>query len=74
MPFISTPEHVGEERGLRKSIESVLRVRFGPEGLKLMPEINQVFGENTLSAIHEALLTATNLDDVRRIWASQAKK
>ncbi len=68
MPFISTPEHVGEERGLRKGIESILRVRFGPEGLKLMPEINQVYGEEELSAILKALETAASPDEVRRLW------
>ena len=36
-------------------IETVLRVRFGPDGLKLMPEIRQVYGEEKLSAILEAL-------------------
>ena len=68
MPYISTPDHIAEERGLRKGIESVLRVRFGSEGLKLMPEINQVFGEEELTAILHALETAKSPDEVRRLW------
>jgi hypothetical protein len=68
MPFISTPERVGERRGLRTGIESVLRIRFGSEGLKLMPEINRVYGEEKLKAILQALETATTPDEVRRLW------
>jgi hypothetical protein len=68
MPFISTPQRVGEWHGLRQGIESVLRVRFGSEGLKLMPEINQVYGEEKLRAILHTLETATTADEVRRLW------
>jgi hypothetical protein len=39
MPFIRTPQRVGRGEGISKGIESVLRVRFGDEGLKFMPEI-----------------------------------
>src|SRR5207302_4910505 len=43
MPFITTPERVGHCRGMRRSIELLLRMRFGDEGLKLMPEIHQIY-------------------------------
>ena len=33
-----------------------------------MPEINQIYGEEKLRAILQALETATTLDDVRRLW------
>jgi hypothetical protein len=68
MPFISTPERVAVWRGLHKGIESLLRVRFGSEGLKLMPEISQVLGEEKLTTILHALETATTPDEVRRLW------
>lgn len=48
MPFITTPERVGRRAGMREGIESLLRVRFGEEGLKLMPEIQQVYEEERL--------------------------
>jgi hypothetical protein len=68
MPFISTPESVAVWRGLHKGIESLLRVRFGSEGLKLMPEISQVLGEEKLTTILHALETAESPDEVRRLW------
>jgi hypothetical protein len=72
MPFITTPERVGHRRGLRRGIEAVLRVRFGEEGLKLMPEIHNIHEEEKLEAILTALETAASLDGVRRLWAPPA--
>jgi hypothetical protein len=69
MPFITSVEHVLAERALRKGIESLLRVRFGDEGLKLMPEIQEVYGEDQLEAILTAIETAPSPDDVRRLWS-----
>jgi hypothetical protein len=69
MPFITTPEWYGVCRGLREGIESLIRVRFGDEGLKLMPEIREVHEEETLRAILKALETAASLEEVRRLWA-----
>lgn len=74
MPYISTPEHVGEERGLRKAIAIALRVRFGEDALSLMADIGQVCGEEELLRILETAQSATSLDDVRRALASEAGK
>jgi hypothetical protein len=68
MPFVSTPERVGEQRGLRKGIEALLRVRFGSEGVKLMPEIEEVYGEEKLRAVLAALETVGRPEDVRSVW------
>jgi hypothetical protein len=48
MPFITSVERVGRCRGLRMGIESLLRVRFGDEGLKLMPAVNEIHEEDRL--------------------------
>jgi len=69
MPFITSFERVGHCRGMRKGIESLLRVRFGDEGLKLMPEIREIHEEERLETILQALETAANPDEVRRLWA-----
>jgi hypothetical protein len=68
MPFISTPERVGHRRGLREGIEVALKIRFGEEGLKLMPEIRNVHEEEKLQEILKALETATSPEEVRRLW------
>jgi hypothetical protein len=69
MPYISSFERLSLADGRRDGVESMLRVRFGEEGLKLMPEINQIFDEVQLGAILKALETAKSPEEVRRIWA-----
>lgn len=72
MPFITTPEWYGFCRGLRRGIESLLRMRFGEEGLKLMPEIREIHEEEKLEAILKALETAVGPDEVRRLYSPPA--
>jgi hypothetical protein len=72
MPFITTPERVGHRRGLRAGIESLLKVRFGEEGLKLMPAIREIHEEEKLQAILKALETAASPQAVRQLWSQGA--
>lgn len=72
MPYVTSVERVGLRRGMRLGIESMLRFRFGDEGLKLMPEIREIHEEETLRAILKALETANSLDEVRRLWSPPA--
>jgi hypothetical protein len=69
MPFITTPQRVGRCEGMSKGIESVLRVRFGNEGLKLMPGILEISDEELLEAILKACETAASPDEVRQLWS-----
>jgi hypothetical protein len=69
MPFISSPEHYGRCVGLREGIEMALKLRFGADGLKLMPEIREIQIEEELRAILKAVETAANPEDVRRLWS-----
>jgi hypothetical protein len=67
MPFITSVERVGHCRGLRQGIEALLQVRFGDEGLQLMPDIREIHEEEKLEAVLKALVTATTLEEVRRL-------
>jgi hypothetical protein len=69
MPYVTSIERLARREGMCLGIESLLRVQFGEEGLKLMPEIHEIHEEETLRAILKALETATSLDEVRRLWA-----
>ncbi len=69
MPYVTSIERVCHCKGLRKGIQSLLRVRFGEEGLRLMPEIEQVYEEEKLEAVLKALETAASPDEVRRLWS-----
>jgi hypothetical protein len=68
MPFITTPERIGIRKGLMEGIEALLEVRFGAEGLQVMPEVRAVQDAEKLRALLQTIKTATNLDEVRRGW------
>jgi hypothetical protein len=69
MPYVTSIERVAERQAFRKGIESLLRVRFGEEGLKLMPEIKEIHDKDQLEAILVALETAASPDELRRLWS-----
>jgi hypothetical protein len=69
MPFITTPERLGLEKGLLLGIEACLKVKFGPEGLKLLPEIRQLEDVPLLQTVLEAIETAPTPEELRRVWA-----
>ncbi len=72
MPFISTPERVGIRRGIRQAIEGLMRLRFGDEGLSLMPQLDANYDADMLLGIHQAIAAAANMDEVRRALADAA--
>jgi hypothetical protein len=72
MPYVTSIERLGHRRGLCEGIESLLRVRFGDEGLKLMPEIREIYEEETLRAVLRALETVSSPDEVRQLWEPPA--
>jgi hypothetical protein len=78
MPYLTTPERIGLERGreeglrqgLLAGIEQLLEVKFGAEGLNLLPEIRQLSEVEKLQAILHAIRTAGTTNELRRIWAT----
>jgi hypothetical protein len=70
MPFVTTPERVGRREGMRIGIRSLLKVKFGDEGLQMMPEIENIHYEDQLQAVLDTLETAKTLDEVRRLWTA----
>jgi hypothetical protein len=69
MPFMTTPERLGLEKGLLRGIEWCLKVKFGAAGLQLLPEIRTLRDESKLEAVFQAIDQAASLDEVRRVWA-----
>jgi hypothetical protein len=74
MPFITTPERIGMEEGLKKGllkgIEVSLEMKFGAAGLQLLPEIRQLQDAGMLEAVLEAIKTASTPEEVRRAWSA----
>lgn len=59
----------GLRQGLLSGIALGLELRFGTEGLRLLPEIRQIEEVGRLEAIQEGLKTVNTLDDLRHIYA-----
>jgi hypothetical protein len=72
MPYITSIERLGVRRGMCRGIEAMLHVRFGEEGLKLMPQIREIHEEEKLEAILQSLEAGVSLEDVRRVWLPPA--
>jgi hypothetical protein len=59
----------GKREGLLKGITSCLKVRFGTQGLALLPAIQSVEDVDRLEAILTAVETASDLDGIRPLCA-----
>jgi len=60
-------ERRGEIRGILSSIEVALEIKFGNDGLQLLPTISQILDLERLKAIQIALITGTTLDELRKL-------
>jgi hypothetical protein len=69
MPFITSFERYGIRQGLLEGIELGLELKFGEEGLKLLPEISQLTDLDLLRAVVKSIKTAKTPDDIRRAWS-----
>ena len=68
MPFMDIFERAAMEKGLLLGIETSLKVRFGAEGLELMPELREIRDHVLLSKVLNRIETAGSPADVRRVW------
>ena len=58
----------GRLEGLLSSIASLLALRFGCEGLRLLPEIRKIQDADVLYTVEKVLRIAKSLDEVRCIY------
>jgi hypothetical protein len=72
MPYVTSVERIGIkkgfEQGIKQGIELGLELKFGSEGLLIMPEISEIDDLDVLKAIQSGIKTAKTLDDLRRIY------
>ncbi|MBD2353931.1 Rpn family recombination-promoting nuclease/putative transposase [Tolypothrix sp. FACHB-123] len=70
-PWYQEIEQRGVERGRREelfsSIELLLEMKFGSEGLELMPIISHINDLERLKSIQQAIKTANSVEDLRQI-------
>lgn len=56
-----------ERRGILSGIQVALEIKFGNDGLELLPNISQIYDGENLKAIQIALITGTTLDELRQL-------
>jgi hypothetical protein len=70
MPYVTSVERMGIKKGLKQGIELGLEIKFGNEGLLVMPEINKIEDLDVLKAVQSGIWTAKTLDVLRKIYQS----
>ncbi len=61
------------ETGLLQGIEVALDMKFGAEGLELMPELREIRDHELLGKILAKIKTANSPDDLRRVWTRKRR-
>ena len=74
MPYITSVERIGIQKGTRQGllegIELGLKLKFGREGLGILPEISALEDVEQLRAILSGLETANTISELRQIYQS----
>ena len=81
MSYITSVERIGIQKGIEQSqnqmrqvllesLELVLELKFGTEGLNLLPEISQIQDVEQLRQIASGLKTVNTLSELRSIYQS----
>ncbi len=73
MPFITIADRVAMEHCLLRGIEVCLQMKFGDEGLNLMPELRDLRDHELLDVVLEAIPGAASPDDLRRMWTRKRR-
>jgi hypothetical protein len=73
MPFMDTFERAAMEKGLLEGLEACLKLKFGAEGLELMPELRQIRDHVLLGKILAKIETADSPEDLRRVWTRKRR-
>ena len=74
MPYITSVERSGRKHGMREGllegIELGLELKFGSEGLAILPEISGLQDVEQLRAILVGLKTVNSLSELRQVYQS----
>ena len=72
MRYVTSVERIGIEKGrqegLLSAIELGLELKFGSEGLELLPEISPIKDLEVLTAIKDGIKKATTLEELRSYY------
>ena len=69
----TSAERMAIEKALLEGIEPLLDIKFGVEGLALMPEIREIRDHVLLRKILKRIRTASSPAEVRRVWTRKPR-
>ncbi len=70
--LMATVAEKWRQEGIVEGIELVLDVKFGADGLRLLPEIREIKDIKKLRAVQRALKAAYTPEDIRRVYQRHA--
>jgi hypothetical protein len=73
MPIMTNWERMVRTEVLLGGIEVSLEIKFGADGLKLLPEIRELQDVEMLEAVQQAIKTAASPEELRRVWAPERR-
>jgi hypothetical protein len=73
MPFVTIFDRMAMVQYLLQGLEVALKLKFGAEGLELMPELRELHDHELLSRILNAIETAASPDELRRVWTRKRR-
>jgi hypothetical protein len=73
MPFLDIYDRIVVQKDLLQGIEVGLELKFGAEGLELMPELREIRDIELLRKILKRILTADSPADLRRVWTRKRR-
>ena len=76
MPYITSVERRGIEKGkeegiregILESLPTTLEIKFGAEGLEILPEISQIQDLDVLRAVVAGIKTKKTVQELRQIY------
>ncbi|UKP01287.1 cytosolic protein [Nostoc sp. UHCC 0870] len=73
MQYVTSFERIARMESLLEGIEVGLKLKFGTEGLSLLPEISRIEDVEQLRAVLKGLETASNLNELRSLYQPTAE-
>jgi len=68
MPYVTSGERIGLQKGLLEGIEMGLELKFGSEGLLITPEIQEIRNVDILRAILTSIKTVNTIEELRQVY------
>jgi hypothetical protein len=73
MAFMDFFDRIAAQKDLLQGIEVALELKFGAEGLELMPELREIRDHELLRKVLAKIKAADSPEDLRRVWTRKRR-